>query len=62
MSANEEALTEILDKQADRIAELEAALKYAHDWLNRYGEHAPVLFGGETELEVVICTALYGKV
>jgi len=34
------------------------ALKEALSWLNKYGEHAPITFGGEGELANKICQAL----
>jgi len=46
-------------------AELEAkdsAIRKALDWLDKFGEHAPIVFGGEQELHDILHTALGGEV
>lgn len=51
--------------QSERIAELTAqrdelltAAIAARDWLDRFGEHAPFVFGGEGKLDKVLRKAI----
>lgn len=41
-----------------RVSELEFACRLALDWLNRFGENAPIIFGGEPEVARVLSKAL----
>lgn len=50
-----------VDSNARLIAaapELLAACEAAHDWLTQFCEHAPIVFGGETELAEQLLAAL----
>jgi len=40
------------------VDELAKACQEARDWLNKFGEHAPIVFGGEPELDKILCDAL----
>lgn len=48
-----------IKEQAARITELEAACEAAMDWLNEFGEHAPITFGGEQEVYDQLYNARY---
>jgi hypothetical protein len=41
-----------------QLAEAKAALEAAHDWLDQFGQHAPIVFGGEQELDDKLCAIL----
>lgn len=43
------------------IAKLEAAVKESLAWLDKFGEHAPITFGGEQELHDTLQEALASK-
>ena len=43
-------LEEEIDNLRQQNAQLLEACKAALNWLNEFGEHAPVMFGGEGEL------------
>lgn len=54
-----------LDEKDAEIAHLrhqikvkDAALHIAQEWVSRFGEHAPITFGGESELNGVLQIAL----
>lgn len=62
--ANGRLFVEVGD-QGEKIHEQEAALAAAHEairvamkWLGNFGAHAPVLFGGEAELDATLGAAL----
>lgn len=46
------------DEARADVAELTQALEAAQDWLARFEEHAPIVFGGEAELGRQIDAAL----
>lgn len=41
---------ELIEKQADRITELEDYVKAAYEWFGLFCVHAPFMFGGEAEM------------
>jgi hypothetical protein len=42
-------------------AELLSACQAAYEWLDKFGAHAPIQFGGEAELSEQLCAALERK-
>jgi len=58
---NENMNPEIEEANANLIAaapEMYEACKQAYDWLGRFGEHAPITFGGEAELATILDNAI----
>ena len=47
-----------LAENKEYIAKLETAVKASLAWLDKFGEHAPIAFGGEQELHDVLQAAL----
>lgn len=47
-----------IERLRHQIKVKDAALQVARDWLNQFGAHAPIVFGGEEAVEAAILTAL----
>src|SRR5688572_10925532 len=46
----------------ERIVILEAYIQSAKDWFDRFGEHAPIYFGGEDEMSNIAAHLLAEQV
>ena len=68
MSTIEEALIQHMEKISEQAKEikklkeqngkLKDACTAAYNWLDRFGQHAPITFGGEAELSKKLSNAL----